>query len=174
VAVSTLLNGRHSKRTGERRWHVVWPVAVSAAGLAGLALTLPARADEAAGGGHVSPARSAASFASLIAAAQVFACAGVVSSYPASFLSGPAAAVGYAVTNGLGNAGGLVGPALFGAARAATGSYRPAAAALAGIGAVGAVAYGLVLPMIAPDAAPVVAGGGEGGGGGDSERGVIG
>lgn len=158
VAASTLLNGRHSKLTGERRWHVVWPIAVSVAGLAGLALTLPASA-----GDPLTPARAAAAFVALLLAAQVFACAGVVSSYPASFLSGPAAAVGYAVTNGLGNAGGLVGPALFGAARAATGSYRPAAAALAGIGGVGAVAYGLVLPRIAPDTGvPIVVGGGDG------------
>ena len=65
AAVATLANAAHSKRTGERRWHVVWPVAACAAGLAGLGLALNreknAAAAVASGGGGALAAAAAAS-----------------------------------------------------------------------------------------------------------------
>jgi hypothetical protein len=140
AAASTVVNAHHSRRTGERRWHVVWPVAACAAGLAALGAALPRSA----------PAAMAALSLGLL----VYAATGVVATYPASILTGDAAALGYALANAVGNAGGLAGPALFGALRDATGGYGAPCAALAAVAAVAAGLYAVTLPWLAPDDGP--------------------
>jgi ACS family tartrate transporter-like MFS transporter len=93
------LNGIHSDRTGERRWHVAIPALLAAAGWA-LA------------------AGSEAPLLSLVALTAVQ--AGIMSTVPAfwslptAFLSGRAAAGGIAWINSLGNLGGFACPYLVG------------------------------------------------------------
>lgn len=74
--------------TVERRWHVSLPLAGSAAAMALLAGTMGER--------------EGLAFASLLAAALAWAPGGILSAYPSSYLSGPAAASGWAVINAVG------------------------------------------------------------------------
>lgn len=136
AAAATIANAAHAKRTRERRWHVVWPIAACAAGLGGLAFTLPRSAPGA--------------LASLTVGAQVYVASGVVSSYPASMLGpgGAAAPVGYAFANALAAAGGVAGPAAFGALRDVSGGYTLPCAVMAGVAACAAAAYAIVLPWL--------------------------
>jgi ACS family tartrate transporter-like MFS transporter len=99
AVVCMVLNGAHSDRTGERRWHVALPAFVAALGWALTAwLESPA--------------------ASLVALALVQ--AGIMSmlptfwTLPTSFLSGVAAAGGIALINSVGNLGGFAGPVIIG------------------------------------------------------------
>lgn len=87
-AVSTVLNAKHSRRTGERRWHIVWPMVACCVGVATL-------------GAAVSRSAPAA-LASLTVGLQVYAASGVVATYPASIFEGDAAAIGYALANTIG------------------------------------------------------------------------
>jgi hypothetical protein len=140
AAAATVVNAAHSRRVGERRWHVVWPIAACAVGLVGLAFALPCSAP--------------AALLSLALGLQVYAATGVVASYPAGLLGGEAAVVGYALANAVSNVGGAVGPAAFGAISAATGGYGPACGVAAAVAAVAAGAYAAVLPLLAPDPPP--------------------
>ena len=107
AAVAMLLVGRHSDRTGERRWHVAIAATSSAVGfalsayfrnpyLAMVALTL--------------------AFLGLKSTMGPFWALGT------AFLSGTAAAGGIALINSTGNLGGFVGPYLVGAIKDRTGS----------------------------------------------------
>jgi ACS family tartrate transporter-like MFS transporter len=122
TVVAMTLNGMHSDRTGERRWHVAVPAAVSAIGWALVAC----------GGG------SAASLAALTLA-QV----GVISmlptfwTLPTAFLSGAAAAGGIALINSLGNLGGFTGPYLIGQLQTAPGDFTGGLLAVAAVMAAG-------------------------------------
>ncbi|WP_345736610.1 MFS transporter [Prosthecobacter algae] len=98
AAIGMVLVGRHSDRTGERRWHIglsstVAAIAFSLSGLPGLP-------------------------APLVLAMMAVALTGVMSSIscfwtlPTAMLSGTAAAVGIAGINSIGNLAGFVGPKL--------------------------------------------------------------
>ena len=108
AVVAMVLWARHSDRTGERTWHVV--IACLAAAL-GLVL---------AGG--------ATSVVAVIAALSLVN-VGISSAkpplwaMPTMFLSGPAAAVGIAAINAIGNLGGFVGPWVIGWIKDRTGSF---------------------------------------------------
>ncbi|MBE7201034.1 MAG: MFS transporter [Parafilimonas terrae] len=108
AVVAMILWARHSDRTGERTWHVV--IACLAASL-GLML---------AGG--------AASVVAVIAALSlvnvgISAAKPPLWAMPTLFLSGPAAAVGIATINAVGNLGGFVGPWMIGWIKDRTGSF---------------------------------------------------
>jgi nitrate/nitrite transporter NarK len=115
ATVLMVLNGRHSDKTGERRWHV----AVSA--LAGAA-------------GFMASAYAPNVALSLAALALAF--AGVKSmvgpfwALSTASLGGAAAAAGIAWINSVGNLGGFVGPTLVGYIKQATGSYAGAVTVL--------------------------------------------
>jgi MFS transporter, ACS family, tartrate transporter len=112
-AVGMVLLGRHSDRTGERRWHTAGPLFVSAAGFA---LSLwPGAA------GWAGPWWSLGCFT--IATIGLWGMLGPFWTIPTGFLSGAAAAGGVALINSVGNAGGFVGPTLVGCVRQATGSH---------------------------------------------------
>jgi ACS family tartrate transporter-like MFS transporter len=104
-----ILWGRHSDRTGERRWHTALPpllggIALIGAGLAGSPVLV---------------------FLLLIAAtAGIFCCFGPFWTLPASVLTGTAAAVGIALVNSIGNLGGFAGPVLMGSVTQITGSMQ--------------------------------------------------
>ncbi|HEV3256299.1 MAG TPA: MFS transporter [Gemmataceae bacterium] len=108
AVVAMLLNGAHSDRTAERRWHVALPAFLSATGWALSA-------------SFGSPALT------LVALALVQ--MGVMSmippfwSLPTVFLSGAAAAGGIALINSVGNLGGLAGPYILGRLAATFGDF---------------------------------------------------
>ena len=126
AAVAMVLVGRHSDRTGERRWHIAIPAGVGA--LFFLLSGLP----------------SLSGWAGVVCL--TLATAGVMSAassfwvLPTAALSGSAAAAGIAWINSVGNLGGYLGPDVMGRVRDANGGDATAAflmlAALALAGAV--------------------------------------
>ena len=125
AAVTMVLVGSHSDRTGERFWHSILPMLMTAAGLLGLALV-----------GHA-PLPSMVCLTmittGLLTAIVVF------WSIPAGFLSGTAAAAGIAWINSLGNLGGFFGPELIGRIRTSTDSTEIAFFMLTGLILLGAM-----------------------------------
>jgi len=118
AVVAMILWARHSDRTGERTWHVV--IACLAASL-GLML---------AGG--------ATSVVAVIAALSlvnvgISAAKPPLWAMPTLFLSGPAAAVGIATINAIGNLGGFVGPWMIGWIKDRTGSFAGGLMFVAGL-----------------------------------------
>lgn len=105
-----ILTGRHSDRTRERRWHIVVPCTMAAAGfvLCTLGVTHPIAA----------------------AIGMNLAVVGVVTSIPmfwalpTSFLGGAAAAAGIALVNCTGNLGGFFSPAIIGILKTHTGTLN--------------------------------------------------
>jgi len=117
-AVAMLIVGRHSDRTGERRWHTALPALVAGAAFA----TSAASAS--------SPLQS---FVALtVATCGVMAAVSCFWSLPTAFLSGTAAAGGIAAINSIGNLAGYVSPFVVGHVRDATGSMSAALIVLAG------------------------------------------
>ena len=86
--------------TGERRWHVTIPLAISACALAGMAQNMAHNPFWA--------------FFCLLIATLAWAPNGIMYSYPATFLQGAAAATGVALINSIANIGGMIGPYLIG------------------------------------------------------------
>jgi len=124
AAISMVLVGGHSDRTGERFWHAIIPMLTAAAGLLGLALV-----------GHA-PIPSMVCLT--LVASGLLVAVSVFWSIPAGFLSGTAAAAGIAWINSVGNLGGFGGPDLIGSIRSATDSTEMAFFTLTGILLLGA------------------------------------
>lgn len=103
-AVAMVLNGRHSDRTLERRWHTAVPAIV--AGI-GLVIVAAAGTDRAA----------VAMLGLVLATAGTTSTVSAFWSIPPAFFAAPAAAAGIALLNSLGNLGGFVGPSAVGLAR---------------------------------------------------------
>ncbi|GAA1233668.1 MFS transporter [Streptomyces aureus] len=134
-AVAVILNGRHSDRTGERRWHVTIPLLTGALGLAA---------------GSVVPG-AAASFAALcVTVVGVSAGLGVFWSVPSQFLVGRAAAGGLAVINTISSFSGFCGPYLVGFVRGSTGSFTAAMVVLGASAGVAALLSVVVLRQLRP------------------------
>ncbi|MBB3015703.1 MFS transporter [Cupriavidus alkaliphilus] len=108
VAASVLV-GRHSDRTGERRWHFAIAALVAAAGL--MLTTLFPK--------DPLPAILCLTLVS-IGTSSAFT---VLWSMPGGILSGPSAAAGIAIISTVGGSAGVVAPAAVGAIKAATGSF---------------------------------------------------
>jgi nitrate/nitrite transporter NarK len=108
--------GHRSDRTGDRKWHLTIAALVGAAGLAGGAiLTDPTM-----------------SFIALcVAAVGIWSMFGVFWAVPADFLSGVAAAGGFALINSIGTLGGFAGPFLVGFVRERTGTFSASLLVLA-------------------------------------------
>jgi ACS family tartrate transporter-like MFS transporter len=128
-AAAMLLTARHSDRSGERTWHIAIPCLVMAAGYA-------------VGGRSHNAWVAVPAFA--LTVAMYNAAQGPVLALPAAFLSGRAAAVGYAVITAVGVAGGVLGPIFMGRMNASTGGNEAGLMALA---APSVVAAGLVIWM---------------------------
>jgi MFS family permease len=110
--------GRHSDRTGERRWHLALAALASAAGFTGSAVFQDPL---------LAIAALTLAFVGLKSALGPFWALGT------TFLSGTAAAGGIAWINSVGNLGGFVGPTLVGLIRDATGSNVAALLVLGGV-----------------------------------------
>jgi ACS family tartrate transporter-like MFS transporter len=102
-----ILNGIHSDKTMERKYHLLIPPLVGAAGLVAMGFT------------H-DPIISIVLLSIITAAIYCF--AGVFWSMPNMFLTASTAAVGIALINSIGNLSGFVGPYIIGVLKDATGS----------------------------------------------------
>ena len=107
-AAAMLVAGRHSDRTGERRWHVAMAALVSGVGFIATPLV------------HgLVPSMLALSVA-MLGLASMF---GPFWTLATSFVSGTGAAAGIALINSVGNIGGFVGPYLLGTIKDRTESF---------------------------------------------------
>ena len=116
--VAMVLVGRHSDRTGERKWHVAGSALVAAVGLA---LAAAFRAD---------PVMLIASLT--ICQMGQRSVQPTFWAIPPLFLGGTAAAAGIALVNSIGNLGGYIGPWAMGALRDLTHSHTGGLLLLAG------------------------------------------
>jgi ACS family tartrate transporter-like MFS transporter len=116
--VGMVLVGRHSDKTGERKWHVAICALVAAAGLL-LAVMFQDSV----------PMLVLAFTLSQLGQRSLLA---VFWAIPPIFLAGTAAAAGIALINSLGNLGGAVGPTVVGWLRGSSGNYTSGLLVLAG------------------------------------------
>ncbi len=117
AAVTMVANGRHSDRTGERRWHLIVPCLLGAAGF---------------GVGALAASPVAAFLGICLGAAGIWGGIGVFWSLPMAVLGGTAAAAGIALVNAVGNVGGFVGPYLIGWLRSRTPGFGASLLLIAG------------------------------------------
>lgn len=117
AAVTMVVVGLHSDRTGERRWHTALPAFAGAAAL-GLAANVTSTGP--------------AVFLISIAVLGVFSMMGPFWAMPTSLLSGTAAAMGIAFINSVGNLGGFFGPYIIGLVRTSTGAFKGGLLVVAG------------------------------------------
>jgi ACS family tartrate transporter-like MFS transporter len=128
AAVGMVVIGRHSDRTGERRWHIALTAIVGGAAFAltgfvhGTALSM-----------------TTLSLAMLGLASML----GPFWAFATSFLGGIGAAAGIALVNSVGNIGGFVGPNIIGYVQQATGGFT------GGLVVIGAVLAGGGLLVLA-------------------------
>ena len=125
AAVSMVVVGAHSDKTGERRWHASGSLLVAAVAMVALAMI----------GKNAVPAIIALTFVT----AGILSWVATFWSLPTAFLSGTAAAAGIAWINSVGNLGGHFGPMLIGQIRTATNSTEAAFYALAGLAVLGVI-----------------------------------
>lgn len=117
AAVAMILNGWHSDRTGERRWHLAVPYFVGGSGF----LVSATASDPV-----------VAFVAICLAMTGMLSPVGVFWSLPTAFLSGAAAAAGLALINAVGASAGFLGPYIVGILRGLTGDFKWALIVLAG------------------------------------------
>jgi MFS family permease len=125
AAVAMILAGRHSDRTGERRWHVILPLLIGAFALGAAPL--------AAGSAGLSLVLLCIATAATLTATPLF------WNLPTAALNGAAAAVGIAAINSIGNLAGFLSPFLVGWVSQRTGSITAGMVLLAAILVAGAV-----------------------------------
>jgi len=120
AAIAMVVWGRHSDRSGERRWHIAVPLFLAAAAFAWSAYS-----------GPLLPTMIALTLATL----GFYAAFGPFWSLPTALLTGTGAAAGIALVNSMGNVAGFTGAYIVGVLKQATGSFSAAllflAAALA-------------------------------------------
>jgi D-galactonate transporter len=125
-AIGMVVLGKHSDRTGERRWHCAGAAFLGGAGLVVASFLT----------GHLAAALLALSFATI----GIFATMPLFWSIPTAYLSAPAAAGGIALINSLGLVGGFVSPFVIGWVKASTGSVNYGLYIVTGLMALGAIA----------------------------------
>jgi len=111
MAIAMVVVGRHADRTGERVWHAAGPFLVSGAGFALAAFS-------------GSPLVSLIGLT--IGAAGIGGASPNIWIFPATLLTGTAAAAGIALINSVGSTGGFFGPSIIGWVRDATGGFAGA------------------------------------------------
>lgn len=120
------VNARHSDRTSERRWHAAFGFALSATGLFVAASA----------GSNIYIALLGLVMAS---SGQVI-CSATIFALPGTFVTGAAAAAGFALITTIGNLAGYTTPYLFGVLRESTGGFGAGFLAMSGVAVVGALA----------------------------------
>jgi MFS transporter, ACS family, tartrate transporter len=124
AAVWMVIHGRHSDKTGERRWHVLVACFMGAAGL-----TIAALAKN--------PVIVMAGLC--LSVCGRWSCIPPFWALPTAFLSGTAAAGGIAMINSIGNLGGFAGPYTMGKLKMLTADYSTGMLILAGCFVVGGI-----------------------------------
>jgi MFS transporter, ACS family, tartrate transporter len=109
AVVAMIVVGKHSDRTGERRWHIVAGTLVAALGFA-------------ISGNVADPVMALVAIS--IGAMGLWSVIAVFWQIPSKFLTGAAAAVGVAIINSCGSMGGFVGPYVIGWIRSHPASAR--------------------------------------------------
>jgi MFS transporter, ACS family, tartrate transporter len=109
--------GRHSDRTGERRWHTALPPLLGGIALVGAGLVFQPLV---------------AFFLLIVATVGIFCSFGPFWTRPAAVFTGAAAAVGIALINSVGNLGGFIGPVIMGYLTVLTGSLAGGLVAVGG------------------------------------------
>jgi ACS family tartrate transporter-like MFS transporter len=130
AVVAMIVVGKHSDRTGERRWHIVAGTLVAALGFA-------------ISGNVADPVMALVAIS--IGAMGLWSVIAVFWQIPSKFLTGAAAAVGVAIINSCGSMGGFVGPYVIGWIRSHSPGFGAAMLAVAAamlIAAAIAVAFG--------------------------------
>jgi MFS transporter, ACS family, tartrate transporter len=122
-AIAMVIAGRHSDRTGERRWHVLVPAVISASGLVLASIST-----------GITWSVVTLSIA-MLGLASMF---GPFWALTTSTMAGVGAAASIALVNSVGNTGGFVGPYLLGAINDATQSFALGLLAIAAMLAAGA------------------------------------
>jgi D-galactonate transporter len=125
-AIGMVVLGKHSDRTGERRWHCAGAAFLGGAGLVAASFLT----------GHLAAALVALSFATI----GIFATMPLFWSIPTAYLSSSAAAGGIALINSLGLVGGFVSPFVIGWVKASTGSVNYGLYIVTGLMVAGAIA----------------------------------
>ncbi|WP_424631978.1 MFS transporter [Bradyrhizobium sp. SYSU BS000235] len=126
AGVAMVLNGWHSDKTGERRFHILIPACIG-----GLSLAMA--------GFSQSPL--AGMIAICIGASGILASNILFWPLPSTFLTGAAAAAGIGLVNSVGNLGGFVGPYINGWAKEYFGDYSASMCVLGGMVAL----YGVII-----------------------------
>jgi MFS transporter, ACS family, tartrate transporter len=106
--IAMLINGWHSDKTGERRWHAAGPLFIAAIALSGL-ITLPAST------------RVSLTLFTILCSTESF--LPVFWAMPSEILSESAAAAGVGMVNAVGSVAGFAGPFAFGYLNSRTGSF---------------------------------------------------
>jgi ACS family tartrate transporter-like MFS transporter len=144
--IGMVVVGRHSDRTGDRKWHVAACALTAAVGLVLAATFL-----------EDSLPLVVVSF--MLSQAGQRAIMGVFWAIPPIFLGGVAAAAGIAMINSLGNLGGFFGPTAIGWLRDFSGDYRSGLLMLAGVLVIQATLVALLrLPSARPALQPAKTG----------------
>ena len=143
AALSMLLAGAHSDRTGERRWHLAGAFWVGALGLAASAWVQ-------------SPVLTLAAFS--VTSLGIVSSLGPFWALGTSVMSSAAAAGAIAYVNSVGNLGGFIGPNLMSSLKGATGNYSLGLYTLAGVLLTGGALALLVRHNPALDRAAAAAG----------------
>jgi ACS family tartrate transporter-like MFS transporter len=121
MGIAMFLNGAHSDRTRERRWHAVVPMLIMASGFFATVL-FPGPS-----GGLLGLALIAIGVGAFYPPYWSF----ITSVYSGEAAAAAAAAIG--LVAGIGNSGGFFGPALIGMLKGSTGTYRIAFLVLGGM-----------------------------------------
>lgn len=121
-AIAMLVLGRSSDHFGERRWHLA---VACAGGAVGLLLTAMA------------PTPTLRIVGVIVATAMFIGGTPLVWALSGNFMSGKAAATGYALINAVAALGGLIGPYAMGVAQNVSGSTTSAVLAIAGVAVAG-------------------------------------
>ena len=116
AAIGMVAVGRHSDRTGERRWHVALPAFAGAAAFLAAAY---------------SASTLVAVIALTLAVLGTFSMLGPFWAMPTSLLTTATASAGIAVINSIGNLGGFAGPYILGLTHTRNGNFRSGLSALA-------------------------------------------
>jgi ACS family tartrate transporter-like MFS transporter len=106
--IAMLINGWHSDKTGERRWHAAVPLFIAAMTLLGL-IALPASM------------RVSMTLFTILCSTEAF--LPVFWAMPTEILSNSAAAAGVGMVNAVGSVAGFAGPYLFGYLNSRTGTF---------------------------------------------------
>lgn len=132
--IGGIVAGRHSDRTGDRKWHIVVSALIATAGYGYAAVA------------HTPTLQFVAICVGVFGVWSIF---GVFWAYAGDLLGGAAAAGGLAFVNSLGSLGGVVAPNLLAYARQASGSFSGSLLVLAGFALVTGILAALLRPLAA-------------------------